>query len=65
MIEHVKVFYPGDGKALVELHVGIDGVKKLFFDEQDKSSLVVLTEDNIVTYHGFLFVCGKAYKKEV
>jgi len=60
MIEHVKIYLP-DGKPLAELHAGVNGVKKMFFDKNDLSVLVVTMEDNIVTYHGFLYVVQKAY----
>jgi len=65
MIDHIKIFFPGDGKVVTELQIEKDGVTKLFFDKEDKSTLVVCTEDNIVTYTGFLYVAIKSYKKEV
>lgn len=60
MIEHIKIFLP-TGQSLIELHSGVDGVKKIFFDRDDLSTLVVTTEDNIVTYRGFSYICQKAY----
>jgi len=63
VIEHVKIYLP-DGTPLLELHAGADGVRKIFFDKEDLSSLVVTMEDNIVTYHGFLYIVQKGYKKE-
>lgn len=64
MIEHIKIFF-SDGTPFLngEYHVGTDRVKKIFFDKENLSTLVVLTEDNIVTYHGFLYVAAKAYKE--
>jgi len=65
MIEHVKIFFQnGEPFPKGELQVGENGVQKMFFDKQDLSSLVVLTEDGIVSYHGFLYVCLKAYKEK-
>jgi len=62
MIQHVKVYFPGDGKLLIELHVGTLGVNKMFFDKENPETLVCLNEEGIVTYTGFLFVCLKDYK---
>jgi len=67
MIEHIKIYWPfcvEVDKPLLELHTGAEGVSKMFFDEKDPRTLVVLTDAGIVTYSGFLFVCIKAYKKE-
>jgi len=64
MIEHAKIFFPSatvDAKPFIELHAGADGVKKIFFDKEDKNTLVVLAEEGIATYTGFLVVCIKAY----
>jgi len=61
MIEHIATFLP-DGKPYKEYHVGEDGVKKIFFDREDKETLVITTEENIVTLRGFLYVALKAYK---
>jgi len=63
VIEHVKIFFQnGQPFPQGERHAGEDGVKKIFFDKDDLSTLVVTTEDGIVTYHGFLYVCMKSYK---
>lgn len=63
MIEHVKIFFSaGEPFPKGELQVGVDGIKKMFFDKDDLSSLIVLTDDGIVSYHGFIYVCLKAYK---
>lgn len=64
MIEHVKIYFPSDGKILIELHTGTLGVEKMFFDKDDKSTLVVCNEEGIVTYTGFLYVCMKSYKEK-
>jgi len=64
MIEHAKIFFPHATDKTVpflELHAGTDGVKKIFFDREDKNTLVVTTEEGIATYTGFLVVCIKAY----
>lgn len=67
MIEHVKIFFPNAAdfsKPAYELHAGADEVKKIFFDKEDKNTLVVTTDTGIVTYTGFLVICIKAYKAE-
>jgi len=63
MIEHIKIFLP-NGDLLGEHHVGKEGVTKAFFDKEDLSSLVVLQEENILRYHGFLYVTLSAYKEK-
>jgi len=64
MIEHIKIFFSnGEPFPNGEYHAGVDGVKKIFFDKEDKSTVVITTDENIVTYSGFLYVCGKAYKQ--
>jgi len=63
MIEHVKIFFlNGEPFPKGELQVGVNGVTKIFFDKVDLSTLVVCTDDGIVTYHGFIYVCLKSYK---
>jgi len=65
MINHVKIFL---GKEKVEeITVGVNGVKKIFFDfnketKESSDTLVVLTDENIVEYHGFAVVALKEYK---
>lgn len=69
MIEHVKLYFPnsagvsGISQPFLELHAGSDEVKKIFFDQEDKNTLVVTTESGIATYTGFVVVCLKAYSK--
>jgi len=63
MIEHVKIYDPS-GKLVHELTVGVGGVKQAFFDQKDFDTLVILMQDNIVTYRGFLYICLKAYKEK-
>jgi hypothetical protein len=62
MLEHIAV-YGASEQPQFTITVGQDDVKKAFFDEKVPSTLVVLTEDNIVEYHGFTYVVLKAYKK--
>jgi len=65
VIEHVKLYFPtasDTSKPFLELHVGADAVSKIFFDKENPNTLVVLTEEGIATYTGFLVVCIKGYK---
>lgn len=61
MIEEIAVYLP-DGNKLAEIMAGENGVKKIFFDKDDLSTLVITRDEDIVTYHGFLYVAKKAYK---
>jgi len=63
MTNAVKLFFP-DGKHHADLVVGTKGVKKIFFDQEYPLRLVVLTEDNIVTYTGFVVIEQKDYKEK-
>lgn len=63
MTNAVKLFFP-IGEHHADLVVGTKGVQKIFFDKENPLRLVVLTEDNIVTYTGFVVIEQKDYKEK-
>jgi len=63
MIEAVKGYFP-NGSLPGDVVVGSGGVKQAFFDRENPNTLVVLLEDNIAQYTGFVYVVMKSYKKE-
>jgi len=62
MITAIKFYLP-DGKV-VELVVGKDGVKKVFYDRDVPSKCVVLMEDNIVEYNNIPSIAMKDYAEK-
>jgi len=62
MITAIKIFLP-DGK-IVNLVVGKEDVKRVFFDREVENKIVVLTDDNIVEYTNCTSVAMKDYKEK-
>jgi len=60
MINHITVYF-GDKKQTYT--VGVEDVKKIFLDRENKDHVVILMEDNIVEIAGFPFVAVKDYKE--
>jgi len=61
MTQHVKIFLNG---KIEEFTVGSKGIKKIFNDSKDPLTVVILTDDNIVTYTNFPFIMLKDYKEK-
>jgi len=63
MINSVKLYLP-NGDAAGEFEVGEDKINKIFFDKENASTLIILTETGIREYHGFIYVALKSYKEK-
>jgi len=61
---NVKVFVKGLGDTPVAYVAGVDGVTNVFTSQEDPSTVVVLADDHITTFHGFPFVIEREYKKK-
>jgi len=62
MITAIKIFLP-NGK-IVDLVVGKDDVKTVFFDREVENKIIVLMTDEIVEYSNCPSIAMKNYKKE-
>jgi len=68
MINAVKLYFP-NGEERETLVVGEKNIKQMFFNynketKTESDTLVVLCDDNILEYRGFVFVVQKDYKEQ-
>jgi len=60
-MESIRIFV---GDEVDEFRVGKEGVKKIFLDNNDQDTIVILQEENILKYHGFSFIAIQQYKEK-